>query len=203
MKIGIIGAGNIGRTLGKKWMNAGHDVLYGVRDPSKRIEADGNYATTEEAIQFGEVLLFAIPGGSIAEVATKYATYLNHKIIIDATNKMSEPIVNNLFHFEQHAPDAQLYRAFNSLGWENFEEPEINGEQADLLYCGIEEDSRSIIEGLIEDIGLNPVYVGGLDRAPLVDSLGLLWGALAYGQGMGRRLAFRVLSEGLQRDNAI
>jgi predicted dinucleotide-binding enzyme len=51
------------------------------------------------------------------------------------------------------------------------------------------------MNGLIANVGLNPIYVGDLPQAPLVDSLGLLWGALAFGQGRGRRLAFKILVE--------
>jgi 8-hydroxy-5-deazaflavin:NADPH oxidoreductase len=93
------------------------------------------------------------------------------------------------------APAAAVYRAFNSLGWENFAEPMMDGMQADLLFAG-PESHREEVERLIADIGLRPVYVGDLDKAPLVDALGGLWGALAFGQGMGRRLFFKVITPG-------
>jgi predicted dinucleotide-binding enzyme len=51
-------------------------------------------------------------------------------------------------------------------------------------------------ERLIADVGLRPVCVGDLAQASLVDSIGALWGALVFGQGRSRRLAFKVLAAG-------
>jgi predicted dinucleotide-binding enzyme len=87
----------------------------------------------------------------------------------------------------------QRRRAFNSLGWENFADPVLDGVQADLLFAG-PGTHREDVERLIADVGLCPVYVGELDKAPLVDAVGALWGALALGQGMGRRLFFKVVT---------
>ena len=75
MKIGILGAGNIGRSLGKSWAEAGHDVVFGVRDAGSPkaqscLEAVGGSAqllALAEAIAFGEVILFAIPNAAVLE----------------------------------------------------------------------------------------------------------------------------------------
>ena len=48
---------------------------------------------------------------------------------------------------------------------------------------------------MIKDVGLWPVWVGDLDQVQLVDAVGSLWVALAFGRGMGRRLAFKLLTE--------
>lgn len=66
--------------------------------------------------------------------------------------------------------------------------------QADLLFCGPDGESRRAVERVIADVGLRPVYVGGPETLPLVDAVGALWGALAYGRGMGRRLFFKVVT---------
>ena len=85
---------------------------------------------------------------------------------------------------------------FESLDfvWENFANPDFDGIRADLLWCGPDGDSGTLIEALIADIGLRAVRVGGLDRLHLVDMLAGLWFALALGQGRGRHLAFKVLT---------
>jgi predicted dinucleotide-binding enzyme len=75
-------------------------------------------------------------------------------------------------------------------------EPLIDGIQADMLYVGPDLDARTAIEQLIADCGMRPVYVGDKAQAALVDNLGALWGALAFGQKLGRRLAFKVLTPG-------
>jgi 8-hydroxy-5-deazaflavin:NADPH oxidoreductase len=85
-------------------------------------------------------------------------------------------------------------RAFNSLGWENLADPDFDGTQADLLWCGPDGDPGALVERLITDVGLRPVRVGGLDQLSTVDMLASLWFALALGQGHGRHLAFKVLT---------
>lgn len=66
--------------------------------------------------------------------------------------------------------------------------------QADLLYCGAAGAGQAVVEGLIRDAGLRPVRVGDISQIVLVDMIGSLWFALAFGQGMGRHLAFKVLT---------
>ena len=66
--------------------------------------------------------------------------------------------------------------------------------QADLFYCGPAGVGQDIIENLIRDVGLRPMRVGDLSQVGLVDTIGSLWFALVLGQGMGRHLAFKVLT---------
>ncbi|HEU5378980.1 MAG TPA: NAD(P)-binding domain-containing protein [Ktedonobacteraceae bacterium] len=200
--IAILGAGNIGGTLGKKWSAAGHQVRFGVQDPSGKhaqaVRAElGNWVvidTIEHVLQGDpDVVLVALPGNAIEPTAQKYAAQFNGRIIIDAANRMGEDSMHNLAPFQQHAPQVQLYRAFNTLGWENFAEPIFNGIQADLFYCGPDREARTTVEQLISDVGLRPVYLGGVEQMGLLDFLTSLWFTLAFGQKKGRHLAFKVL----------
>jgi len=93
----------------------------------------------------------------------------------------------------QHTPQARIYRAFNIYGFENFANPEYQGVQADLFYCGSDGDSRPVVEQLISAVGLRPVYLGGVEQVRVVDSITGLWFSLAIGQKKGRHLAFKVL----------
>jgi hypothetical protein len=200
--IAVLGAGHIGGTLGKKWSVAGHEVRFSVNDPAGqnaqtlRAEIDNHVmiGTIEDVLQSNpDVVLIALPGGVVEMMAQKYAAQLNSRIIIDAANRMGEDSMHNLAHFQQHAPQAQVYRAFNSLGWENFAEPNFHGIQADLFYCGPDGDARIKVEQLISEVGLRPIYLGGNAQVGLLDSIASLWFALASGQKKGRHLAFKVL----------
>lgn len=202
LTIAVLGAGHIGGTLGKKWSAAGHHVRFGVNDlagnnaQALRAElGDGAViGTIADALQGDPaVVVIALPGSIIETVAQTYATQLNGRIIIDAANNMGEDSMYNLAHFQQHAPQAQVYRAFNSLGWENFAEPDFSGIQADLFYCGFDGESKIKVEQLISDIGLRPIYLGGNEQMGLLDSIASLWFALALGQKKGRHIAFKVL----------
>lgn len=202
MQIAVLGAGNIGGTLGKKWAQAGHTVRFGVRDPHKpeiqalinELGGSASAVSIGEAIDGADVVLFAIPGGIAAETVAAHAPALNGKILIDATNNMRAATLHNMAAFAQHTPAARVYRAFNNYGWENLVKPMFDGTPGDLFYCGTDGDARAVVEQLIAAAGLRPVYIGGVEQADLVDAVLKLWFALAHGQNKGRHLAFRVLA---------
>jgi 8-hydroxy-5-deazaflavin:NADPH oxidoreductase len=202
MKIAVLGAGKIGGTLGEKWARRGHTVMFGVRRPDdpdlrNRIRPLGQQAslgTIDQAVAFGDIVLFAIPGPAMDATIASQAAALAGKTIIDAANKVGGPVMNSLAVFAEQVPGAPVFRAFNSLGWENFENPQFGNQPADLFYCGPDGPARPAVEQLIAEIGLSPVWVGGPEQAPLVDSLTRLWFTLANSRGLGRHLAFKMLT---------
>lgn len=201
MKITIIGSGNIGRTMGAKWQAAGHEVTFGVRnlDSPKTLatkaELNGkvSFQLIQDAIPSSEIVLFATPWDSVGELVPSFAGMLTDKVLIDATNNFGGPVINNLEVFTDYIPDAIVYRAFNSLGWELFRDASINGQQIDHFFCGPDGENRKKLERLIEDTGLRPIWVGDLDRINVVDQLGALWVTLAFQRKMGRNIALKLL----------
>jgi predicted dinucleotide-binding enzyme len=203
MKITILGAGNIGGTLGGKWAAAGHEVVFGLRESRgprtqaflKGLGGRVRAVSVAEAVQAGEIVLFAIPAAAVEETAAANAAGLNGKLIIDATNKFTAGVINSLDVIAAAAPGARLYRVFNSLGWEVFANPQIGGVKADHFFAGADGPDRAIVEQLILEIGLRPVWAGGLDQVGAVDGVGKLWVALAYGRGLDRHLGFKLLQD--------
>lgn len=200
MQIAVIGGGNIGRTVGGAWARAGHSVIIGARDLSSPKAAaaaaveGAQVMSIPEALAAAEVVLIAIPGAAVAAFAAEHGAALSAKLVIDSTNQFGQPVMSGIAALAAAAPQAMLARAFNSLGWENVAEPVISGIQADLLYVSHEGAARTLTEQLIADVGLRPIRVGDLGQVALVDIVGALWGALVFGQNMGRRLAFKVLT---------
>jgi predicted dinucleotide-binding enzyme len=198
MIIAVIGAGNIGGTLGKKWAQAGHTLRFGVRSPGEakfdELRSLGAVSLVGDALDGADAVLLSLPGGAVAEFAAQYGASLANKIVIDAANNVRSPEMHNLAVLKEKAPEARLVRAFNSLGWENFANPVLGGVQIDLFYCS-EPAARPAAEQLIGEIGLRPVCTGGLETAATVDAMTRLWFALAMGQGYGRRIAFKLLEE--------
>lgn len=199
--IAVLGAGKIGGTLGRKWVAAGHQVAFGVTDPaSPRAQAlraelgpSATIGGVAEALAASEVVVLAIPGGAVDELIGAYASQLDGKTVIDAANRMGGGPMSSVAAISAAAPNARVYRAFNSLGWENFADPVVNGVQADLFYAGPDDGARATVERLIGDVGLRPVYVGGPEQVSVVDAVASLWFALALGQRKGRHLAFKAL----------
>jgi 8-hydroxy-5-deazaflavin:NADPH oxidoreductase len=213
-RITILGAGPIGSTLGSKWAKAGHSVAFGVKDPAseraQRLREELGESvfigSPAESLAQSDIVLLAIPGYTVEELVRTHAQLLDHKLIIDATNQLTkgktaaegkwsaQGALNSLITLQTYAPHAQVYRAFNSYAWEAFADPIYQGVQADLFYCGPDGDTQAIIEQLISDIGLYPVWLGGLDQIEVVDNILHLWATLAFFQGKGRNnIAFKVL----------
>ena len=175
LTIAVLGAGNIGGTLGRKWAGAGHQVAFGVQDPN------GKHAQALRSDLGNKVTI-----GSVAQALSS-----NPDVVVMAVPGAA---MNSFSTFQQHTPLARVFRAFNTLGWENFANPEFAEGPADLFYCGPDGDARTAVEQLITDIGLRPIYLGGVEQVGLVDAVGGLWFALVFGQGKGRHLAFKVLT---------
>jgi len=188
MRIAVVGPGNIGRTLGEKWAAAGHEVVYGVRRPG-----EPGTATVEDAVADAEVVVLAVPGAAAKEVITSLGQGLGGKVVVDATNDVQGS--GKLHALDELADGAHPVRAFNTLGWENFADPAFGDVTADLLYAAEEGRAKDTAETLIRDVGLEPVWVGGIDAFDVVDSVTRLWFTLALQRGFGRRLAFKVLRD--------
>jgi predicted dinucleotide-binding enzyme len=202
MKIAILGAGNIGGTLGGKWSKAGHIVCFGVRDPHspKTLAAlehaqDAKALNVSAAIRESDMILFSVPWKTVPEIAQAHAADLNGKLLIDATNNFGGPVINNLSVLRNAAPDAKIYRAFNSLGWEVFANPVIDGQTADMFYSGPDGEMRNSTHQLIEEIGVNPIWVGGNERVHLVDNMGAFWVNMVFQHGWKRHSAFKAIME--------
>ena len=203
LRIAVLGAGNIGGTLGKKWVAAGHTVAFGVANPNgdkaqamrDELGDKVSIGSAAEALAAADVVLMAVPGGAMDETITANAAQLDGKTIIDAANRMGGggPL-NSFATLKEQTPNARIYRAFNTYGWENFADATYHDGPADMFYCGPEGESQATVEQLITDVGLHPMRLGGVEQVDLVDSVLRLWFALASGQQMGRHLAFKVLT---------
>ncbi|MDL2078190.1 NAD(P)-binding domain-containing protein [Streptomyces sp. GXMU-J15] len=187
MRIAVIGRGNIGGTLGRGFSQAGHDVVYGVRG---QVQASAE-ATIAEAVRGADVVLLAVPGDAVDDVLASTADGLTGRLVIDATNKIGESVVNAAAQIREAAPGVRYARAFNTLGRENFADPVFDGASADLFYSS-EPDDQPVLEELIKAIGLRPVYAGAGKEAE-VDGLLGLWRSLVQARGGNRHLAFRLL----------
>jgi len=188
MKIAVIGAGRIGRTLGEKWTPAGHTVVYGVRTPEQAHERP-----VPDAVDGADVVVLAVPGAAALSVVESLGRLLAGKVVVDATNDV--PGSSALRALAVAEAGGVPVRAFNTLGWENFADPVVGGMQADLLFAADEGPGKQTAEQLIREVGLEPVWLGGVDAFDVVDSVTQLWFTLVFKRGLGRRLAFKVLRD--------
>ena len=198
--IAVLGAGNIGGTLARKWVAAGHEVTLGARDPEKGSVRDLAQELGIERVRLAEaparadVVLFAVPGVAMSDAISQTGAKIDGKIVIDAANNVSAAVAHSADLISAAAPSALYYRAFNTLGWELFAEPTVDGVQVDHFFCGPDGPSRAVVERLIADVGLRPIWVGGPADSGVVDAMLRIWLTLATKRGYGRHIAFKLLT---------
>lgn len=177
MKIGVIGSGNIGGTVGELFAKAGHQVMYSDRDPAlaqaqaKRVPGT-RAGTGEEAIAFADVVLIAIPFGAWPAVAKQYGAALKGKIVMDPTNPnaqrdgelaktaLTKPSTGDMI--AEFLPGVKLIRAFNTSGYGNFAK-EANRPAPKMGIPVAASDAATLAIGarLVNDVGFDAVPVGG------------------------------------------
>jgi len=208
MRIGILGAGNVGATLGRVWTSEGHDVLFGVPDAKNErtrkalaaLGSAGRAGTNAEAGAFGEVLALAVPW-TVARQAIESSGKLAGKVLIDCTNPLASDLKGLMVGLDTSAaeqvagwaPGARVVKAFNTIGATNFGRAEFAGQAADGFYCGDDAGAKAVVKNLVEDAGLNPVDVGPLRNARWLEPIAMLWIDLAVNQGWGGDHAFKLL----------
>ena len=202
MKIGILGAGNIGGNLGKGWAAAGHEIVFGVRDPQSEkttaaIAAAGpnaQAASVREAVDFGEVVALAVPWQAVADALAE-AGDLGGKVLIDCTNRLGPVAPGSAASAAEDvarlAPSARVVKAFNTLGYENLADPRYGALVATAFIAGDDQQAKSTAARLAQDLGFEVEDAGPLANAALLESLTRLWVQLA--RTHGRNIAFVLL----------
>jgi len=187
MNIAIIGAGNIGGTLGRHWVRAGHNVFFGVRNPDgvSALLADlGPHAragSPAEAVQSAPVIVFAGPYGAWPEFARAQLDGLQGKTVIDAANPYlarDGAIVEAIAHtghgsgvYTAHLlPGVHVVKAFNTMYWVDLLNlAHRDGERLAMPMAGDHGASQDVVAQLARDAGFDPVWVGGLARSADLD----------------------------------
>jgi 8-hydroxy-5-deazaflavin:NADPH oxidoreductase len=178
MKIGIIGSGGIGGTVGTLWAKAGHEVLFSSRNPEKLaalVAEAGNGARAgaiAEAAKFADVIFLAVYYWTTDE-AIAAAGSLDGKIIIDATNPYIRtdegqiqrvPHVSSALELAQKLPRAKVVKAYNTLPTATFANDHHRSDPYALFYCGDDADAKKIVAQLVADSGFAGIDIGNLSR---------------------------------------
>ncbi len=181
LKIGIIGSGHIGGTLGTLWAKAGHPVMFSSRNPDSLkglVQEAGSNASTgtpAEAAEFGSAVLVAVPYKALPQVGHDLADALRGKPVLDATNAAAyrdgvemENDVNQRGVGAVSAgylPGVRLVRVFNSVAAVKIVPLGHRAEPIALPLAGDDPAAVAVAEQLVRDAGFAPVLVGGLATA--------------------------------------
>ena len=204
MKIGIIGSGNIGGTVGALWIKAGHQVLFSSRNPEglkKMVDELGPLAragTVGEALAFGDAILIAVPYGAYPQIGKDYAKELAGKIVLDAGNavlsrdgeisKEAREIGIGATS-KKYLPKARIVRAFNTLNYRVVaQNANRAGERMAIPIAGDDKEALAMASRLVRDAGFDPVVIGSLESAKLFAQGGPLYGQQITANEMQARL---------------
>lgn len=204
MEIAIIGAGNVGSTLGAGLHAAGHRIHYARRSATGEIpEALASHAASvgdvRAAVERSELVILATPWNA-AQAALNAAGELDGKVLLDATNPIGPGLTLTHGHtdsgaeqVQRWAPTARVVKVFNSTGRENMESPKVAGAASLMLACGDDDEAVMTAVGLAKDLGFDAHAFGALTNARLLEPLALVWIKLALQHGLGRGFAFALL----------
>jgi NADPH-dependent F420 reductase len=208
MKIGILGSGNVGGTLGMRWARGGHEVVFSSREPESakmqelvaRAGKTSRAASTAETVAASDVIVLTTPWPATKEILAG-AGDMAGKIVIDAIN----PVLPDLSGLavgtttsaaEQIAawlPGARVCKAFNTVGVALMADPVVNGQPVVLLYCGDDAEAKTVTGKLVAELGFNAVDAGALTMARALEPMALLWISLAFKQKFGMHWGFQIL----------
>jgi len=208
MKIGIIGSGNVGGALGTRWAQAGHDVIFGSRNPASdamrqlaaKAGTTARAASFKDALEVSELLLLATPWPA-TRAALEGLGDLAGKVLVDATN----PLLPDLAGLEYGtttsgaeqvagwARGAKVVKAFNTVGFNIMANPALGGGRPVMFYCGDDAGAKRMVKPLVEELGFESIDAGPLSQARLLEPFALLWISLALVHGQGRDIGFKLL----------
>jgi predicted dinucleotide-binding enzyme len=205
MKVGIIGAGNMGSAFARRLGAAGHEVVIASRDIAEAEEvaksAGANVrAVAQERLAGGaEIVIAATPYPSQAE-ALRAAGDLDGKVVVEISNPLTDDMSGLAVGFTtsaaeevaRAAPRAKVVKAFNTVFAQVLGHPPSGGNAArvQVFYAGDDAAAKETVRSLVESIGFEAVDAGPLRNARLLEPMGMLNIYLGYVAGRGTDIAF-------------
>jgi len=198
MKIGVIGSGQVGRTLATALLKENHEIMLGTRDVSNpaviswRAHPDnqnGLVGTFGEAAAFGEAIVVAVKGTKAID-ALELAGLGNFsgKLVIDVTNPIADaPPVNGVLSFftntneslmeliQGRIPDARVVKAFNSVGSDFMYKPAFSDGWPSMFICGNDDEAKEVVKDILTSFGWDTEDMGKAEAARAIEPLCILW----------------------------
>ncbi len=193
-RVGILGSGEVARSLGTGFARHGFDVMLGSRDPSKlhdwRDESPGprRVGTFDETARRGELVILATLGTATeAAIRLVGAGAFDGKIVVDATNPLehsggsgvglSVGLTDSMGERVQRAlPGARVVKCFNTVPHTRMIDPEFSEGTPRMLICGEDLASKQAVATLLQELGWPGVIdVGGIEAARWLEALVPLW----------------------------
>jgi predicted dinucleotide-binding enzyme len=194
MKIGIVGSGNVGGTVGSLWVKAGHEVMFSSRHPEQlkemaaKLGPRAKVGTVQEAVAFGDVIFLAVPYSAVPQIGRENAAGLKGKVLIDASNPIArrdgavaeEAMASGIGSTSlKYLPGVRYVRTFNSVGTGQLERDNHRaGTPVGIPLAGDDAQAVKVASQLVRDAGFEPVAV------PLARAMDFAPGTGLFGKGL-------------------
>ena len=194
MQIGVIGSGDVAKTLAAGFLKHGHAVMLGSRDPAKLANwaaenSGAKVGSFADTAKFGELVVLAVKGNVVAEaVRVAGVSNLTGKTVIDATNPIADaPPVNGVLKFttnldesmmeklQKEFPDVHFVKAFNSVGSACMVNPALAGGPPSMFICGNDAAAKKTVTMILDQFGWEAEDMGGVEAARAIEPLCILW----------------------------
>lgn len=207
MSIGIVGAGNMGRSIATQLAKTGEDVTLTDRNPGKaeavvdEIAGDGVRAGDVSDALASDVVVLALWYPGTTDFAGEHAAELDGKVVVDITNPLDEswirlgidPSTSSAELLAEQLPGSRIVKAFNTTHAPPLAEGQVDDVPLDVLLAGDDEAAKSQVSELVEAAGLRPIDAGRLDNARLLERLTAFQIELSQRYGLDYRLTFKLL----------
>jgi predicted dinucleotide-binding enzyme len=189
MKVAVIGTGRMGTGLATGLAKAGHEVVFGSRNPDgagDSVQQSGASGATSpaEAVQGADVIVLAVPWVAVEETLPQLGD-LTNRIVVDITNPYVgggiDPDINTTEHIQGWAPGARVVKGWNHVYATNLTQPDVNGTPASVFLAGDDEEAKDTVASLARDIGFDPADAGGTEASLALTRLLNVMGALRLG----------------------
>lgn len=207
MKIGVIGSGAVGGTLGRLWAAAGHTIMVSSRHSEKlaglvaEIGHGATSGTPIEAAHFADVVLLAVNYATVDEATASIREAVSGRIVIDATNPLIAQPDGGLKHMlgdgelaievmEARLPGARVVKAFTTM-WTGYLDQNSHraGERAGVPFASDDVEAKEVVAGLIRNAGFEAVDLGtAADSRPL-DPPSAIWNKVLTAAEIRARVA--------------
>jgi predicted dinucleotide-binding enzyme len=193
-KVGILGSGDVGKTLAKGFLKHGYQVAIGTDHAEKLAEFKRENpqietVTFEQAAQSGDIVVLCVKGTIAEKIIEKVKRHLSGKTVIDTTNPIADaPPENGVLKYftsleeslmerlQKIAPDAQFVKAFNSIGSGLMINPDFRDNTKPTMFiCGNNDDAKKKVYEILEKFGFEIEDMGKAESARAIEPLCMLW----------------------------
>jgi 8-hydroxy-5-deazaflavin:NADPH oxidoreductase len=200
LKIGVLGSGPAGQTLATGFLDKGHPIMIGSRDPAKlegwlRHAGPGaQVGSFPETAEFGDVVLLSVLGSAAEEVIRLTGVEnLSGKIVIDASDPLDfssgQP---GLFvgttdslgeRIQRLIPGAYVVKGLNIVQADVMINPRLSGDEPDMFIAGDNEEAKQTVTHLLGEFGWPVIDLGGIESARWLEALSLAWVVYSHRTG--------------------